>query len=210
MTLNMTSLRPCAAEMIPELRRLVCTVALANLTYFFIEFAAAATIGSVSLFADSVDFLEDAALNGLILIGLSWAARARARLGMALAAVLLVPGFATLWTAWQAWNSSTVPEPAALTLVGLGALIVNLGCALLLAKVRHIRGSLTRAAFLSARNDVLGNVAIIVAGGLTAVTHSSSPDLIVGLGILLMNLDAARQVFLAAHSEHRSAKNNSS
>jgi Co/Zn/Cd efflux system component len=203
---------PCestaAAVSRPELRRLVWIVIFANLAYFGIEFAAAATIGSVSLFADSVDFLEDAALNALILIGLGWTARARARLGMVLAAVLLVPGVATLWTAWQAWNSITVPAAAALTSVGLGALIVNLGCAHLLAKVRHIRGSLTRAAFLSARNDVLGNVAIIVAGGLTAVTHSSSPDLIVGLGILLMNLDAARQVFLAAHSEHRSAEDN--
>jgi Co/Zn/Cd efflux system component len=206
----MTTLRQSDAEMIPELRRLVWIVVFANLTYFGIEFTAAAAIGSVSLFADSVDFLEDAALNGLIFIGLGWAARARARLGMALAAILLVPGVATLWTAWQAWNSSAVPAPTALTLVGFGALIVNLTCALLLAKVRHIRGSLTRAAFLSARNDVLGNVAIIVAGGLTAVTHSSSPDLIVGLGILLMNLDAARQVFSAARREHQSAINNSS
>jgi Co/Zn/Cd efflux system component len=94
-----------------------------------------------------------------------------------------------------------------LTLVGLGALIVNLGCARLLAKRRHVCGSLTRTAFLSARNDVIGNVAIIVAGGLTAATRSPSPDLIVGLGSFFMSLDAAREVFLAARSEHRSASN---
>jgi Co/Zn/Cd efflux system component len=203
----MSTASPSAAAAIPELRRLVRIVALANLIYFGIEFTTATMIGSVSLFADSVDFLEDAAINGLILIGLGWAARTRARLGMALAAVLLVPGVATLWTAWQAWNSSNVPAPTALTLVGLGALIVNLGCALLLAKLRHVRGSLTRAAFLSARNDAIGNVAIIFAGGPTAATRSPSPDLIVGLGIFLMNLDAAREVFLAARSEHRSASN---
>ena len=40
------------------LRRAVLLVALLNLGYFEIEFAAA--IGSVSPFADSVDFLEDA------------------------------------------------------------------------------------------------------------------------------------------------------
>jgi Co/Zn/Cd efflux system component len=206
-THELSTASPSAAAAIPELRRLVRIVALANLIYFGIEFATATTIGSVSLFADSIDFLEDAAVNGLILIGLGWAPRARARLGMALTAVLLVPGVATLWTAWQAWNSSNVPAPTALTLVGLGALIVNLACALLLAKVRHVRGSLTRAAFLSARNDVIGNVAIVIAGGLTAATRSPSPDLIVGLGIFLMNLNAAREVFLAARSEHRSASN---
>jgi hypothetical protein len=40
------------------LNRTVRFVALANLAYFGIEFAVALTIGSVSLFADSIDFLE--------------------------------------------------------------------------------------------------------------------------------------------------------
>jgi hypothetical protein len=63
---------------------------------------------------------------------------------------------------------------------------------------------LTRAAFLSARNDVLANVAIIGAGLLTAYFASAWPDLIVGLGIFLMNLDAARECTLRlAESEQR-------
>ena len=41
------------------LRRAVLIVALLNLAYFGIEFAVALAIGSVSLFADSIDFLED-------------------------------------------------------------------------------------------------------------------------------------------------------
>ncbi len=69
-----------------------------------------------------------------------------------------------------------------------------------------IRGSLTRAAFLSARNDTLANVAIIVAGFLTAYTLSVWPDLIVGLGITLMNAHAAREVWTAARTEHAGAK----
>src|SRR3546814_1155618 len=63
--------------------------------------AVALLIGSVSLFADSVDFLEDASVNLLILLALGWTVRSRARLGMALAGILLVPGLATLWTAWD-------------------------------------------------------------------------------------------------------------
>ena len=38
-------------------------VALLNLAYFFVEFTVALIIGSVSLFADSVDFLEDALIK---------------------------------------------------------------------------------------------------------------------------------------------------
>jgi Co/Zn/Cd efflux system component len=64
-------------------------------------------------------------------------------------------------------------------------------------------GSLTRAAFLSARNDVLANVAIIAAGLVTGYTLSGWPDLIVGVGIAVMNADAAREVWSAARKEHR-------
>ena len=187
-----------------ELSRVVRLVALLNLGYFGIEFAVASTIGSVSLFADSVDFLEDALVNILIFSALGWSAIHRARLGMALAGILLVPGLATLWTAWSKFNLPVPPAPLALTLTGAGALAVNLFCAFLLASHRHRGGSLTRAAFLSARNDAFANLAIIAAGLVTAVLWTSAwPDLIVGLGIAAMNADAAREVWLAAREEHR-------
>ncbi|TPI55587.1 cation transporter [Mesorhizobium sp. B2-6-3] len=188
------------------LRRVVRWVALLNLGYFIVEFAVASAIGSVSLFADSVDFLEDASLNLLILVALGWGARSRARVGMALAAILLVPALATLWTAWVKFNLPVAPSPLPLSLAGAGALAVNLSCAFMLARFRHHGGSLTKAAFLSARNDAFANVAIIAAGLLTAVIwHSAWPDLIVGLGIAAMNADAAREVWSAAREEHKAA-----
>jgi Co/Zn/Cd efflux system component len=64
-------------------------------------------------------------------------------------------------------------------------------------------GSLTRAAFLSARNDTVANVAIIAAGFVTAYTLSGWADLIVGLGIAVMNANAAREVWHAARQEHK-------
>lgn len=188
------------------LRRAVAIVALANLAYFGLEFAVALSIGSVSLFADSVDFLEDAAVNVLILAALGWSSPSRARVGMALAAILLVPATATIWTAWQKFAVPVAPEPFALSLTGGGALVVNLSCAFLLAKFRHHSGSLTKAAFLSARNDAIANVAIVAAGLVTAILWRSAwPDLIVGLGIAVMNADAAREVWTAAREEHRAA-----
>src|SRR5882724_12339204 len=105
--------------MIAKLRRVVIVVAILNLAYFGLEFAVALAIGSVSLFADSIDFLEDASVNLLIAVALGWTARSRARLGMLLAGVLLVPGLATLWTAWDKISAPTAPEPAALSLAGL-------------------------------------------------------------------------------------------
>ncbi|WP_045836195.1 cation transporter [Hyphomicrobium sp. 99] len=188
------------------LRTTVRNVALLNLGYFGVEFAVALAIGSVSLFADSVDFLEDAAINLLILAGLGFSPLRRAKLGMLLAVIILVPGLATLWTAWQNFSDGRVPEALPLSLTGLGAFAVNLMCARLLAPFRTTGGSLTRAAFLSARNDVAANVAIVFAGLATAATSSQWPDLIVGLSIAALNAGAALEVYQAARNEHVSAK----
>jgi Co/Zn/Cd efflux system component len=191
-------------DMPTALGRTVRWVALLNLVYFFVELAVAQRIGSVSLFADSIDFLEDASVNALILLALRWSAQRRATVGIVLAGILLAPGVATVWTAWQKFLLPVAPDPAPLSLTGLGALAVNLTCALMLARVRHVGGSLSRAAFLSARNDVLANVAIVAAGGVTLFWTSAWPDVVVGLAIFLMNLDAARDVYRAARREQRS------
>jgi|SRR6185437_6015259 len=185
-----------------RLRQVVAIVAALNLAYFGVEFSVATAIKSVSLFADSIDFLEDTSVNILILIALGWTARNRARVGMALAGILLIPGIATLWTAWEKFALPVAPNAVVLSWIGAGALAVNLSCAFMLARYRHHSGSLTKAAFLSARNDTLANVAIIAAGLVTAFTQSAWPDLIVGLGIAAMNADAAREVFNAARREH--------
>jgi Co/Zn/Cd efflux system component len=198
---------PAIADPDRALRRTAILVAALNSAYFGIEFAVGAAIGSVSLFADSVDFLEDTSVNVLIAVALGWGARARARLAILLGLILLAPAVAGLWTAWQKLLSPAPPAPLPLTLTGLGALAVNLSCALMLAKFRDHRGSLTRAAFLSARNDAIANIAIIAAGAVTAyLWRSAWPDLIVGLGIAVMNADAAREIWQAAHEEHRAVR----
>lgn len=180
-------------------------VAGLNLGYFGVEMAVALRIGSVSLLADSADFFEDAAVNFLISVALGWGAIARARMGMLLSAVLLLPAAAFLWTLWRKLAAPVPPEAVSLGLTGAGALAINLLCAFLLVRYRAHAGSLTRAAFLSARNDAIANVAIIAAAGGTVMTRSIWPDVLVGLGIAIMNLDAAREVWSAARGEHRRA-----
>lgn len=188
------------------LRRAVLTVPLLNLGYGVIEFSVGLGIGSVSLFADSVDFFEDTSVNLLIFFALVWSPKKRAVVGMALAGILVLPAIAGLWTAAQKLAAPVPPDAFALGLTGLGALAVNLFCAFLLSAYRSHGGSLTHAAFLSARNDAVANVAIIAAGFLTAyLWHSAWPDLIVGVGIAYMNADAARAVWSAAREEHRAA-----
>jgi len=184
-----------------EFRSAVKFVAIANFLYFFVELYYALVVDSVSLFADSIDFLEDASINFLILVGLNWSAKKRSYLAVALAVALVIPGVLTLITAFHKLNSPLVPNPDVLSLVGLGALLVNGISALRLVKFKHAHGSLFKAAFLSARNDVYANFAIVVAGISTAYFVSYWPDLIVGIGIAILNAGAAKEILRAAKKE---------
>ncbi len=114
-----------------RLRRVVLTVAGLNLGYFFVEVSVALAIGSVSLLADSVDFLEDTAINLLIALALGWPLRRRAVAGHAMALV-------TAWTgsgwpdivlgcvialvssraAWEVWELAGEERLAARALAG--------------------------------------------------------------------------------------------
>ena len=184
--------------------RTVLVVAALNLAYFGVEFVAALRIGSVSLLADSVDFLEDTAINILIFFALGWSARRRANVGMCLAALMMMPAAALLWTLFQKLSGAVPPDPFTLTAVGAGAFAINFTCACLLVRHRNQQSHLIRAAFLSARNDVLANIAIIAAGLLTYASHSIWPDIVVGLGIAALNLDAAHEVWEAARNDRKS------
>jgi Co/Zn/Cd efflux system component len=125
---------------------------------------------------------------------------------MAMAGILLAPVGALLWSLWGKLAHPVPPDPVLLSLTGLGALLVNLCCAVILSRYRRQSGSLTRAAFLSARNDAAANIAIILAGFVTAgLWPSVWPDLIVGIGIAGLNIGAAREVWEAARDEHRAA-----
>lgn len=85
-------------------------------------------------------------------------------------------------------------------------MVVNLICTLILARFRTGAGSLTAAAFLAARNDVLINLAIIAVAGLTAWVGSGWPDLVLGTLILVLNLGAAKEVWETAQEESLAAK----
>jgi hypothetical protein len=163
-------------NLMTSVRRAVVTVASLNLGYFGIEFRGRAS-----------NWLR-VAVRGLNRLPRRrdrqradphcprMERRQRSIVGMILALVLFAPGVATLWTAWEKFNFPIPPAALPLTLTGLGALAINLFCAVLLARVRTHSGSLTRAAFLSARNDTLANIAIIAAGAVTAATLSASPS----------------------------------
>jgi Co/Zn/Cd efflux system component len=188
------------------LRRTVLIVAGLNFAYFFVEFTVALAAGSVSLLADSVDFLEDTSVNLLIFVALGWPLARRAALGKVMALIILGPASLAGWEAIQRFADPEVPDVLPLVLASLGAIVVNGTSAWLLTRVRHHGGSLSRAAFLSARNDVLVNVAIIAMGVVTVWTDSAWPDLVLGCLIILLALRAAYEVWEVSEEERLAAR----
>ncbi|WP_233553334.1 cation diffusion facilitator family transporter [Teichococcus wenyumeiae] len=137
-----------------------------------------------------------AAVSLLVLFGLGWGLRSG-------------PSWACCWRESCSYGFCHTlhgpggARPVVLTLVGAGALAINLACTLILVRYRSHGGSLTRAAFLSTRNDVLANAAVTTAGMVAArLWPFAWPDLIVGLGVVAMNAGAARKVWVAAREQH--------
>lgn len=189
------------------LKSIVARVAILNLSYFAIEFYFAQRFNSVALFSDSLDFLEDASVNILIFLSFSLAVIWRARLNYIFAFLLLLPGCSFLYNALQQISNPITPNGDGMSIVGLGALCVNVYCAIILNKFKEIKGGLAKAAYFSARNDAIANVLIIIAGIVTFFWLSAIPDLIVGSMIFLMNADSARAILKAANREHKDSKN---
>ncbi|HUV47643.1 MAG: cation diffusion facilitator family transporter [Actinomycetes bacterium] len=189
-----------------RLSRIVLIVAMLNFAYFFVEFAVALSAGSVSLLADSVDFLEDTAVNLLIFVALGWPLARRAAMGKVMALVILGPASLAAWQAIQEFSDPSAPAVAPVVLASIGAIAINGTSAWLLVSVRHHGGSLSRAAFLSARNDVLINTSIIVMALITLRTDSGWPDLILGCVIIALALHAAHEVWSVSEEERLAAK----
>jgi len=190
-----------------QLQPTVLVVVLLNLAFFGIEAVVALAIGSVSLFADSVDFVEDTAVNLLIFIALGWPLARRALMGKIMAAVILLPALAAAIMAFVKALNPERPDPLLLVLTAGGAVVVNGLCAWLLIRIRHQGGSMTTAAWVAARNDVVVNLAIIVMALLTwSMVPSGWPDLVLGVLIIVLNLEAAKEVWEVAEEERLAAK----
>ena len=188
-------------KFINSFKKAVFLVAVLNLIFFFIEFIVALNIRSVSLLADSIDFIEDTSINFLIFFAVSLSLVKRAKISIFLSIIMLFPGFVAIWAIWKQIILQQPPAPIELSIVGFGALVVNCLCTYILMKFRNYSGSLTKAAFLSARNDAIANITIIFAGIITIFYPSIWPDILVGLFIAYIRTESAIEIYIKARKE---------
>ena len=180
--------------------RVLWIALVANVAMFLVEVAAAAWSGSSALAADAADFLGDSANYalslGAIALGGAWISRVALLKGAAMS----VYGVAVLaYAGWRAWLG-VPPEPVTMGVVGTLALLVNFGVAVLLYRFRDGDANM-QSVWLCTRNDVIANIAVLVAAAGVFGTGTVWPDVAVAAILALLGLSSGRIVLERARAE---------
>jgi Co/Zn/Cd efflux system component len=183
-------------------RRILWVALGLNAAMFLIEIVASVIAGSLSLRADALDFLGDAANYAVALAVVGLALHWRA-----LAALLKgsVMGMFGLWVAGSTIYSAVtaaVPKAEVMGAIGLLALAVNLGVAGLLYRYRGA-DSQALSVWLCTRNDCIANIAVMLAGAGVWASTSAWPDIAVAAIIACLGLLSAVRIIRQALREMR-------
>ncbi len=194
--------QPAAPPVDKAYRRILWTALVINAAMFLVEIIAGDAAGSVSLKADAMDFLSDAANYGISLfvlgMALTWRARAALVKGLSLGAVGLWVAASTISNALFA----TVPEAEVMGVVGFMALAANIGCALLLYAYRG-GDSNRRSVWICSRNDAIGNLAVMLAALGVFGTGTGWPDIVVAAIMACLSISGAIQIVRHSLTELR-------
>ena len=186
----------------PSYRRVLWAVLGINAAMFLVEMASGIAAGSVSLQADALDFLGDAANYGISLFVLGMALRFRAAAALAKGVTM---GLFGVWVIGAAiWHAAHQILPHAVTMgaVGLAAFVSNLAVFGMLWAYRSGDSNM-RSVWLCSRNDVAGNFAVMLAALGVFGTGTGWPDVIVAAVMAGLALQGAWQVVGLASSELR-------
>ena len=164
----------------PAFKRALWAVIAINGVMFFVEMTAGQVGHSVALQADALDFFGDTFTYALSLFVIGMSVRRRASAALFKGVTLLGMGAFILGTATYRVFYAAEPEPFIMSGVGLLALAANVASVLILLNFRN-GDSNVRSVWLCSRNDAVGNVAVVAAGGLVAITGSRWPDLAVAM-----------------------------
>jgi Co/Zn/Cd efflux system component len=189
----------------PAYRRVLWIVLAINAVMFAVEVGAGLAAGSVSLQADALDFLGDAGNYAISLFVVGMALRYRATAALAKGATMAIFG---LWvlsiTGWHAWHG-TLPQAFTMGAIGFTALAANAASFGLLW--RHRGGDANmRSAWICTRNDVLGNLAVLLAALGVFGTGTGWPDVLVAAIMATLALQGAFIVIRQAQVELQSAR----
>jgi Co/Zn/Cd efflux system component len=183
-------------------RRVLWAVLAINAVMFLVEIGAGLAAGSASLQADALDFLGDAANYAISLVVAGMALRYRAAAALAKGATMGLFGLWVIGTVvWHAVHG-TLPSAFAMGAVGVAALAANAASFGLLWAFRGGDANM-RSAWICTRNDVLGNLAVLLAALGVFGTGTGWPDIIVAAVMAALALQGATVVVRQSLAELR-------
>jgi Co/Zn/Cd efflux system component len=189
----------------PAYRRVLWIVLAINAAMFAVEIGAGLAAGSASLQADALDFLGDAGNYAISLFVVGMALRYRAMAALAKGSTMAVFG---LWvigiTGWNAWHG-TLPQAFTMGAVGFTALAANAASFGLLWSHREGDANM-RSAWICTRNDVVGNLAVLLAALGVFGTGTGWPDILVAAMMATLALQGALIVIRQARVELQTAR----
>ncbi|MBP7703702.1 MAG: cation transporter [Caulobacter sp.] len=189
----------------PAYKRVLWIVIALNATMFGVEIVGGQLAGSMALQADALDFLGDSLTYGITLAVLGMSLRVRASAAMAKGVSLSVMGvYVLVASLWRTFVDGT-PEPVTMGVIGAAALAVNITSALLLLRYRDGDANV-RSVWLCSRNDAIGNVAVLIAAGIVALTGTKWADLGVAAIMAALFLSSSFRIIGQAGRELRDAK----
>ena len=184
----------------PAYRRALWTVLAIDGLMFAVEIGAGLAAGSASLQADALDFLGDAGNYAISLFVVGMALRYRAMAALAKGGTMALFGLWVIATViWHAVHG-TLPSAFAMGAVGFTALAANAASFGLLWTHRHGDANM-RSAWICTRNDVLGNLAVLLAAVGVFGTGTGWPDVIVAAIMAALALQGAMLVLRQAADE---------
>ncbi len=184
----------------PAYKRALMAVIAINAVMFFVEMTAGIMSGSQALKADALDFAGDTATYALSLFVIGASLRTRALASLIKGASLAAIAIAVLGMTVLRVMNGAPPEAATMGVVGFLALSANVASVLILLRWRD-GDSNVRSVWLCSRNDAIGNVGVIAAGVVVALTGTALPDLLVAALLAGLFLKSARAITLQALRE---------
>jgi Co/Zn/Cd efflux system component len=181
-------------------RRVLWAVLAVNAGMFLVEISAGLAAGSASLQADALDFLGDAANYAISLIVVGMSLRYRTTAALAKSATMALLGLWVIGT--MLWHAAHGTLPSAFTMgaVGFAALVANAASFGLLWAYRGGDANM-RSAWICTRNDVLGNLAVLIAALGVFHTRTEWPDVIVAAIMAILALQGSATVVRQSFAE---------
>lgn len=175
--------------------KLLWTVLLINLAFFFIEMTTGIISKSMGLVADSLDMLADSFVYGISLFAVGGSLKRKKNIAKTAGwfqIILAIIGFFEIIRRFATGDS--LPNFSTMIVVSIFALIANGLCLYLLQKSKSKEQAHMKASLIFTSNDIIINLGVIAAGTLVFVTETRYPDLIIGFIVFLLVLQGAIRI----------------